>query len=354
MVSVGVLGASGYGGGELLRLLADHPELHVEQVWANASAGQTVGALHPHVADLSDLQVEAFDPATVAVDFVFMALPHSQSAQYAAMLSTPVVDLGADFRLADPQKWEHLLRQPARGHLDLRPAGTPRARDRIAASAARGQPGCYATAIALAPAPLVAADVVDGSQIVVVAARHPGAGRSPSVPLLASEVTADVGRTRSGGVHQHTPEIEQALGGTTPGDRASRRCSRPCPAASSRPCTARWPPDTEPSRCWARRWPMPTADENFVRDLPPGQWPAQMTRAGNGAVLQWRPRRHADRVIVVSAIDNLGKGAAGQAIQNANLVLGLDEGNRPDQRTVWRHERHVPARFPGGRRRRPD
>nr|MCU0279171.1 hypothetical protein [Candidatus Nanopelagicales bacterium] len=105
MVSVGVLGASGYGGAELLRLLAEHPEMQVGRAWANQSAGQSLGSLHPHLATLADLPVETFDPQAVDVDFVFMALPHSQSAQYAAVLSTPVVDLGADFRLRDPAQW---------------------------------------------------------------------------------------------------------------------------------------------------------------------------------------------------------------------------------------------------------
>lgn len=105
MVSVGVLGASGYGGGELLRLLADHPQFEVGQVWANASAGQSVAQLHPHLATMADLQVAAFDAAKLDVDFVFMALPHSQSAQYAAEIEVPVVDLGADFRLQDAAAW---------------------------------------------------------------------------------------------------------------------------------------------------------------------------------------------------------------------------------------------------------
>ena len=324
MVSVGVLGASGYGGGELLRLLADHPELHVEQVWANASAGQTVGALHPHVADLSDLQVEAFDPAGVDVDFVFMALPHSQSAQYAAMLSTPVVDLGADFRLADPQKWEHYYGGAHAGTWTYGLPELPGQRDLIASSKTVANPGCYATAIALAAAPLVAAGVIDGSQIVVVAASGTsGAGRSPSVPLLASEVTSGVRAYKVGGVHQHTPEIEQTLG------HGARISFTPLLAPMSRgilaTVTAPLAPDTDPAAV-GQALADAYSDETFVRVLPPGQWPAtQMTLGTNAAVLQWAHDEHADRVIVCSAIDNLGKGAAGQAIQNANLMLGLPE-----------------------------
>lgn len=153
MVSVGVLGASGYGGGELLRLLADHRDLQVTRVWANASAGQTVGALHPHVATLADLEVTTFEPGDVDVDFVFMALPHSQSAQYADALSTPVVDLGADFRLHDPSAWR---RYYGTGHAGTWTYGLPELpgrRTQIAASKTVANPGCYATAITLAAAP---------------------------------------------------------------------------------------------------------------------------------------------------------------------------------------------------------
>ena len=167
--------------------------------------------------------------------------------------------------------------------------------------------------------------MIDGSQIVVVAASGTsGAGRSPSVPLLASEVTSGVRAYKVGGVHQHTPEIEQTLGH---GARISpsRRCSPRCPAGSSRPSPRRWPRTPNPAAV-GQALADAYSDETFVRVLPPGQWPAtQMTLGTNAAVLQWAHDEHADRVIVCSAIDNLGKGAAGQAIQNANLMLGLPE-----------------------------
>jgi N-acetyl-gamma-glutamyl-phosphate reductase len=324
MVSVGVLGASGYGGGELLRLLADHPDLQVTRVWANASAGQNVGALHPHVASLADLEVTTFDAGDIDVDFVFMALPHSQSAQYADALSTPVVDLGADFRLHDASAWRTYY---GTGHAGTWTYGLPELpgrRMQIAASKTVANPGCYATAITLAAAPLVNAGLVDARELVVVAASGTtGAGRSPSVPLLASEVTSGVRAYKVGGVHQHIPEIEQTLG------HGARLSFTPMLAPMARgilaTVTAPLTGGVDPAAigdCLSEAY----APEPFVRLLPAGQWPAtQMTLGTNAAVLQWAYDEHSGRVVICSAIDNLGKGAAGQAIQNANIMLGLDE-----------------------------
>jgi N-acetyl-gamma-glutamyl-phosphate reductase len=326
MVSVGVLGASGYGGGELLRLLAGHPHLEVSQVWANASAGRSLGALHPQLATLADLQVTAFEPADVDVDFVFMALPHSQSAQYAVHIDVPVVDLGADFRLQDPLAWQKYYGGTHAGTWTYGLPEIPGQREQISASTKVANPGCYATAIALAAAPLVSAGLVVAADIVVVAASGTsGAGRSPSVPLLASEVTSGVRAYKVGGVHQHTPEIEQTLG------HGARLSFTPVLAPMSRgilaTVTAPLSAGADPAAVGVALQSA-YADEPFVRVLPDGQWPAtQMTLGSNGVVLQWAYDEHADRVIVCSAIDNLGKGAAGQAIQNANLMLGLPESS---------------------------
>ena len=324
MVSVGVLGASGYGGGELLRLLSGHPELRVTRVWANSSAGQRVAALHPHLASLADLEVEAFDPGAVDVDFVFMALPHSQSAQYAGHLTTPVVDLGADFRLQDPAAWEAYYGTDHAGTWTYGLPEAPGRRAQIESAKTVANPGCYATAISLAMLPLVTADLIRAGDIVAVAASGTtGAGRSPSVPLMASEVTSGVRAYKAGGVHQHIPEIEQTLG------HGARLSFTPMLAPMARgilaTVTAPLTPGVDPAAIGAC---MSDAylHEAFVRVLPEGQWPTtQMTLGSNSVVLQWAFDEHSGRVVVCSAIDNLGKGAAGQAIQNANLMLGLEE-----------------------------
>ena len=322
MVSVGVLGASGYGGAELLRLLADHPDLHVGQVWANQSAGQSLGSLHPHLASLADLQLETFDPSAVDVDFVFIALPHSQSAQYATQLATQVVDLGADFRLRSAAQWEKYYGTSHAGTWVYGLPELPRRRSQIAAAKTVANPGCYATAITVATAPLM--HLIDATSIVVVAASGTsGAGRSPSVPLMASEVSSGVRAYKVGGVHQHIPEIEQSLGGE------ARLSFTPLLAPMARgilaTVTAPLLPGVDPETVGSALLKA-YADEPFVRVLPSGQWPTtQMTMGSNSVALQWAFDEHAGRVVVCAAIDNLGKGAAGQAIQNANLMLGLPE-----------------------------
>jgi N-acetyl-gamma-glutamyl-phosphate reductase len=321
MVTAGVLGASGYSGGEVLRLLADHPRIEVRRAWAHASAGQPLGALHPHLAALADLPVEEFDPADSDVDLVFLALPHGQSAAYAAHLPGHVVDLGADFRLADPAAWRHYY---GGEHAGTWTYGLPElnARERIAGSTRVANPGCYATAITLALYPLVRAGLVDAGQIVVVAASGTsGAGRTPSVPLMATEVSSGMRPYKVGGVHQHIPEIEQALG---PGANVSftpllAPMARGILATATAPLTGR-PEDA------AAAFATAYDGEPFVRVLPEGQWPAtQMTLGSNSAVLQWAHDAHTGRIVVCCALDNLGKGAAGQAVQNANLMLGFEE-----------------------------
>ncbi|MEZ5186903.1 MAG: N-acetyl-gamma-glutamyl-phosphate reductase [Candidatus Nanopelagicales bacterium] len=324
MISVGVLGASGYSGGELLRLLADHPDMQVERVWANASAGQLLGSLHPHLATLADLEVTTFSPGAPDVDLVFMALPHSQSAQYAADVEVPVVDLGADFRLQDGAAWTAYYGGAHAGTWTYGLPELPGRRDQIAGSRNVANPGCYATAITLAAAPLVRTQLIDPARIVVVAASGTsGAGRTASVPLLATEVSSGMRPYKVGGVHQHIPEIEQNLG------HGARISFTPLLAPMSRgiiaTITAPLADAGGPAQI-AAAFEEAYADEPFVRVLPDGQWPTtQMTLGTNAAVMQWAVDQHAGQVVVCCAIDNLGKGAAGQAIQNANLMLGVDE-----------------------------
>lgn len=322
MYSAGVLGASGYGGGEVLRLLADHPHFSVTTVWANSSAGQTIGDLHPHLASMADMRLEVFQPGSADVDLVFMALPHGQSAQYAAQLSTKVVDLGADFRLTDPDKWSTFYGGEHAGTWTYGLPEIPGQREAIAASTQIANPGCYATAIALAAHPLVAAGLIDATDIVVVAASGTsGAGRTPSVGLLATEVTSGMRPYKVGGVHQHTPEIEQTLG------QGARISFTPLLAPMARGIIATVTAElTGDPAAVAATLRDAYADEPFVRVLPEGQWPStQMTLGSNAAVLQCAIDAHTNRVVVCSAIDNLGKGAAGQAIQNANIIFGLPE-----------------------------
>jgi len=331
---VAVAGASGYAGGELLRLLAGHPDLEIGPVTGQGNAGQPVGAVHPHLAALPGLAGRRFealeDSAVGECDLVFLALPHGQSAALAAGLpaGTMVVDLGPDFRLGDPAAWQKFY---GSGHQGRWPYGLPELPGgRAAISAARqvAAPGCYATAVALALAPLLAAGLVSPADVVVVAASGTsGAGRSAKPELLGSEVMGSVSAYQVGGLHRHTPEMEQALGEAagTAVTVSFTPLLAPMPRGILATCTA---PLTAAAGAAGLRAALEEAyaGEPFVRVLPAGQWPATASVSGsNAAHLQVAADHHASRAVVVAALDNLGKGAAGQAIQDANLMLGLPE-----------------------------
>ena len=324
---VAVAGASGYAGGELLRLLAGHPDLEIGAVTAGSSAGMPVTALHPQLTGALDgVTFATTDAGTLSEsDLVFMALPHGESARLAAALpaDAKIVDLSADFRLADPAAWERFYGVPHSGTWTYGLPELPGARDAIRASDRVAAPGCYATTSILALAPLLRTGLVEQTDIVIVAASGTsGAGRAAKPELLGSEVMGSMSAYKVGGVHRHTPEIEQALGGAT---ISFTPMLAPMPRGILATCTARLNP---PATQAALREALSSAysGEPFVRVLPEGQWPVTGATAGsNAAHLQVTADAHAGRAIVVSATDNLGKGAAGQAIQIANLMLGLPE-----------------------------
>lgn len=330
MTSVAVAGASGYAGGELLRYLAQHPHFDLTAACAAGRAGETLGAVHPGFAASAwaGLVLEQATPHVLGdADLVFLALPHGESAALAAALpaSTRIVDLGADFRLSDADAWERFYGGPHAGTWTYGLPELSGARASIAASDRVANPGCYPTSVALALAPL--ASVIDLDDIVVVAASGTtGAGRKASDSLLASNVMGSMSAYKVGGVHQHTPEMEQTLSGAAGG--APVRLSftpllAPMPRGIVATCSAPLvgAPDVRAMMQEAYR------DEPFVTVLPEGQWPQTSAVSGsNAAHLQVAVDSHVGRVVVVAAIDNLGKGAAGQAIQNANLMFGFDEG----------------------------
>jgi N-acetyl-gamma-glutamyl-phosphate reductase len=331
MMKASIAGASGYAGGELLRLLAAHPDLEIAAMAAGGRAGEPLSAVHPNLAGLGERTLVATDAHVLAdADVVFLALPHGESAALVAQLppDLPVVDLGADFRLRDAADW-HAYYGPA--HAGTWTYGLPELpgqRSAIQGSHRVANPGCYATSVAVALAPVLAAGLAEPLDVVVVAASGTsGAGRKASDALLASQVMGSMSAYKVGGVHQHTPEMEQSLA------HASGREVRlsftpllaPMPRGIVATCTAIAAPGVDADQVRAALIAA-YADEPFVHVLPPGQWPQTSSVAGSNAVhLQCAVDAHAGRVVVVSAIDNLGKGAAGQALQNANLVLGLPE-----------------------------
>jgi N-acetyl-gamma-glutamyl-phosphate reductase len=324
-LTVSVAGGSGYAGGELLRLVAGHPHLEVGAVTAHGSAGAPVADVHPHLLSMGDRRFTATDPAVLAEsDLVFLALPHGESAAVAAALpaTVKVVDLGADFRLRDPAAWSAYYAGPHAGTWTYGLPELPGQRAAIAASDRVAGPGCYATAITLALAPLIAAGVASPDDVVVVASSGTsGAGKGLKPYLLASEVMGGLAPYRVG-AHQHVPEIKQATGARS---MSLTPVLAPMPRGILATVTVTV---TAAALAGDSRAALAAAyaDEAFVHVLPVGRWPhTGATLGANSCHLQSTVDVDSGRIIVVSAIDNLVKGAAGQALQCANLMLGLPE-----------------------------
>lgn len=325
-LTAAVAGASGYAGGELLRLLLGHPELAVGPVAGGGSAGRPVTDLHPHLPQLAGQRfVDTTPEVLVEADLVFLALPHGQSAALAAALpdDLPVVDLGADHRLADAAEWDRFYDTP---HAGTWPYGLPELfRGQLAGATRVAGPGCNATAMTLALGPLLAAGLVEPVDLVTTTVSGTsGAGRALAPHLLASEVLGDVS-AYAVAAHRHTPEVRQSLQrlAGAPVTLSYTPMLAPMPRGILATCTAR----TGASAGELRAALQQQYDaEPFVHVLPEGRWPHTAATAGSNAChLQVAVDRDAGRAVVVAALDNLGKGAAGQAVQCANLVLGLPE-----------------------------
>ena len=330
-ITVAVAGASGYAGGEVLRLLLGHPEVQIGAVTGSSNAGQSLGALQPHLVPLAD---RVLDDTTVEVlsghDVVFLALPHGESARIAAALGddTVVIDCGADHRLTDPAAWQRFYGSE---HAGSWPYGLPElAGQRALLQGARriAVPGCYPTVSTLALAPAVAAGLVEPDDIVVVAASGTsGAGKAAKAHLLGSEVMGSVSAYGVGGVHRHTPEIVQNLGGLT--DRDVRVSFTPLlvpmPRGILATCTARVVEGVDAGDL-RTAFEKAYADEPFVHLLAEGQWPSTKAVHGSNSVhLQVTLDEAAGRMVAVGAVDNLAKGTGGAAVQCMNLALGLPE-----------------------------
>jgi len=345
MLSVAVAGASGYAGGELLRLLLGHPELDIGAVCAASQAGSLLGTVHPHLTPLAGRRLEPTDPELLARhDVVCLALPHGASAELADALpeSTLVVDCGADFRLEDPEAWRYFYGSDHAGtwpyglpELPLGGLDQPRQREALRTARRVAVPGCYPTATTLALAPGFAAGLLEGGDVVVVAASGTsGAGKGLKPHLLGAEAMGAMSPYGVGGSHRHTPEIEQNLSrarGASPGRGAGVTVSftpplAPMPRGILATCTARVRPGTTAAQV-RDAWERCYADEPFVHVLPEGQWPRTSDVLGSNQVhVQVVLDERVGRVVAVAAEDNLTKGTAGAAVQCTNLALGLQEG----------------------------
>ncbi|MCL2802947.1 MAG: N-acetyl-gamma-glutamyl-phosphate reductase [Micrococcales bacterium] len=378
--SVAVAGASGYAGGEVLRLLVDHPQVQVKTVTANASAGDALVTHHPHLAGskLAGLTLQASTPELLAGhDVVVVGLPHGASGELtdALVKADPdllVLDLGADHRLVDPEDWREYyggeaaapwtygLPELLTGWGQGTSQALPKRRAALKATKTIAVPGCNATAVTLALAPGLAAGTLAADDLVAVLACGPsGAGKAHKPHLMASEIMGSASPYAVGGTHRHIPEIVQNLSFAADGvvagsvqklnlagqgeqtgsvpklNLAAKGAVRP--TLSFTPTlvpmsrgilatvTAKPGPNFDPEKL-REPWQRAYGDEPFIQLLPIGTWPTTaQTLGANTAAIQLAFDQKADRIVLVCALDNLVKGTAGAAIQSMNLALGLPE-----------------------------
>jgi N-acetyl-gamma-glutamyl-phosphate reductase len=335
-LSVAVAGASGYAGGELLRLLSSHPEFEVSVVTANTNAGQPLAAVHPHLRSLGHLTLTETTAENLATaDVVFLALPHGASGAITAELPDDVlvIDCGADHRLTSPEAWATFYDGEYHGawtyglpELVLDATGASQ-RENLRGATRVAIPGCNATAVTLALAPGIAAGVIAPDDVVaVLAVGTSGAGKSLKPELLASEIAGSASAYQVGGVHRHTPEILQNLtaAGATDPTLSFTPVLVPMARGILATSTAKLAPETTAAQVRAAYDVY--ADEPFVHVLPDGMFPRSGDTTGaNTCLIGLAVDENAGRVVVISALDNLVKGTAGAAIQSANLALGFDE-----------------------------
>jgi N-acetyl-gamma-glutamyl-phosphate reductase len=327
---IAVAGASGYAGGELLRLLLGHPEVEIGTLTGHSSAGERLGSLQPHLLPLADRVLAPTTAESLAGhDVVFLALPHGQSGALAAALGDDVVvvDCGADHRLEDPAAWEAFYGGEHHGAWPYGLPELPGQRARLAGATRVAVPGCYPTVSSLALVPALAAGLVAPDVVVVAASGTSGAGKAAKPHLLGSEVMGNASAYGVGGVHRHTPEIVQNLARVAGSPVGVSFTPVLVPMSRGILATCSAPLAGEVSAADARAaYEKAYGDEPFVHLLPEGQWPQTQSVTGSNAVhLQVTVDVAAGRLVAVGAVDNLAKGTAGAAVQSMNLALGLDE-----------------------------
>jgi len=338
--TVAVAGATGYAGGELLRLLLAHPDFAIGTLTAHSNVGDTLGQHHPHLLPLANqVLLDTTVDNLAGHDVIALALPHGASGVIAAELAVAspgsvLVDLGADHRLESADAWCNFYGGEYQGawvygmpELLLGSVGVKQ-RDRLTGATRIAVPGCNVTAVTLALAPGIAAGVIAPDDIVaVLACGLSGAGKAAKPHLMASEILGAASPYAVGGVHRHIPEIEQNLHKAGGADITISFTPTLVPISRGilATCTAKLTPGAT-HKDVRDAWQQAYDGEPFVHLLPDGQWPSTAATLGaNTALVQVAVDERAGRVVAICAIDNLVKGTAGAAVQSLNLALGLPE-----------------------------
>jgi len=331
-ITVSIVGAAGYSGGELIRILLRHPHVRIGRLFAASNAGKPVGDVFPHLRGRLDRIFEAFTPDAVAgSDLVFLALPSGEAMHIVPALlnhGVRIVDLGGDFRLKDPTVYELYYKRPHTAIELLQSAvyAFPEWNaTELRTASIVSNPGCYPTSVILPLIPLLKAGIIKPHGIVVNSLSGvSGAGRSASTELSFAEVNESV-RPYKVGVHQHTPEIEQALSLLTDTKTTVAFIPHLIPITrgiltTTTAVLARPTSESEIQEVMQRAY----ANASFVRLL--SSMPEIKNVANTNFIdVAWKLYERNDQLIIVSAIDNLVKGAAGQAVQTMNLMFGFEE-----------------------------
>jgi N-acetyl-gamma-glutamyl-phosphate reductase len=335
--SVAVAGASGNAGGELLRLIAEHPQLELKTVTASSMVGQKVSAVHANAVKYADMVfVETTPELLDGHDIVFLALPHAKSAELAKQLDDQalLIDCAADFRLESEADWLKFYKTPFAGTWVygmpelLIDKGSNKQRDSLRDVRRIAVPGCNVTAITLGLAPALSAGLVESSDIVsVLTVGTSGAGRGATEQMFELEPTGSANAYQVGGIHRHTPEIEQNLSKSA--GQSVQVSFTPVLSSLERGIlavnTAKLSPGATLDSI-RKAFESAYGDEFFIEVLPAGEFPSTVDTIGNNkAVIGLAIDEHANRLVTVCAIDNLVKGTAGAAIQSMNIALGLEE-----------------------------
>ena len=332
-IRVAIAGASGYAGGEILRLLLGHPayqdgRLTIGALTAAASSGSALAEHHPHLLPLAQRVLEPTDVDLLQDhDVVFLALPHGHSAELTQQLGpeTLIIDCGADFRLTDASAWERFYGSAHAGSWPYGLPELPGGREALREARRIAVPGCYPTAALLALFPAMAADLIDPAVTVVAVSGTSGAGRAAKTDLLGSEVIGSARAYNIAGAHRHTPEIVQGLNRVT--DQDVTVSFTPVLIPTSRgilaTCTAR---TQSPLSQLRAAYEKAYHAEPFVYLLPEGQLPRTGSVIGsNAAQIAVAVDEDASTFVAIAAIDNLVKGTGGAAVQSMNLGLGWPE-----------------------------